>query len=431
MRNISWVVDSELCLGCGICAGICPREAIEMVVSKGVFSPSVKSELCNNCQVCVKVCPGYSVDLSELSRFVFVKPYEAGLLGNFLNCYVGHSNDMDIRHNSASGGIASQILIHALGKKIIDGALVVRMKDGAPLETEAFIARSKEEILNASRSKYCPVTMGKAIRQILREDGRFAVVGLPCHIEGIRKAEKISGKLRQRITLHIGLLCSHSVSFRGTEFLVKKLKIGKENVVDLRYRGDGWPGSMTIRTKDGRCLRIPLFGSWHSYWFLFSSFFFTPLRCIMCPDQAAELADISLGDAWLPQMKNEKHGESIIITRTKEGEDTIKELNSVGLISVRPISFNEVIISQALNLKFKKNDLSKRLRVLRSLGKEVPYIVPMRSCPRSRLGYIKALIPYFGVVISSNRFCEKVMEYIPFQLFRIYSGFCRVVFSLQ
>jgi coenzyme F420 hydrogenase subunit beta len=430
MKNISHIVDSGLCLGCGTCAGICPLEAIEMKVSEGIFSPTIREELCSSCQICVKACPGHSMDLAELSRFVFGKQYEGGLLGNYLNCYVGHSNDMDIRYNSASGGLASQILIFALDEGVIDGAIVVRMRDDAPLETEAFIAKSKEEVLDAARSKYCPVTLGKAIRQILREDGRFAVVGLPCHIEGIRKAEQLSDRLRRRIKLHIGLLCSHTVSFTGTELLVKKLGIRKEDVVDLRYRGEGWPGSMTIKTKSGQCFKIPLFGSWHSYWPLFSSFLFAPLRCIMCPDQAAELSDISLGDAWLPQMKNERNGESIIITRTEEGEKIVKALNSAGLISARLISPNEVIISQALNLKFKKKDLSPRLKILRSLGEEIPHITSMGSGRSSTWDYPKALVPYFSIRISSNRFCKKVMEYTPFPLFRIYFRLCKVVFSL-
>lgn len=429
MKNISQIVNSGLCLGCGTCAGMCPGEAIEMKIIKGSFYPSVKDELCNSCKTCLKTCPGYSVDFEELSQFVFGKKYEEGLLGNLLNCYIGHSNNNGIRYNSASGGLASQILIYALEEAMVDGALVVRMKEKAPLETESFIARSKEDILEASGSKYCPVTLAKALRQILREDGRFAFVGLPCHIHGIRKAEKLSVKLREKIELHIGLLCSHTVDFTGTELLIKKLKIKKADVTSLRYRGKGWPGSMRVKTNNGQCFEIPLIGSWRSYWPLFSSFFFTPLRCIMCPDQSAEFSDISLGDPWLPQMRSEKLGKSIVITRTKKGENIINALKSAGLISIAPISFDAVVASQFLNLRFKKRDLSPRLKVLEALGREVPKIVPCAS-QSFWLGYLKAFIPYFNVLISSNKLWEKVIKYSPFELLRLYSGLCRAVLSL-
>jgi hypothetical protein len=129
-------------------------------------------------------------------------------------------------------------------------------------------------------------------------------------------------------------------------------------------------------------------------------------------------------------MKNERNGESIIITRTEEGEKIVKALNSAGLISARLISPNEVIISQALNLKFKKKDLSPRLKILRSLGEEIPHITSMGSGRSSTWDYPKALVPYFSIRISSNRFCKKVMEYTPFPLFRIYFRLCKVVFSL-
>jgi len=137
----------------------------------------------------------------------------------------------------------------------------------------------------------------------LKENGRFAVVGLPCHIQGIRKAEKVCETLEKRTVLHIGLMCSHTVNFFGTEFILEKMRIQKERVSELSYRGRGWPGSMLIQARNCSNLTIPLIGSWNAYWSIFSSFFFTPLRCIMCPDQTNELADISIGDAWLPELR--------------------------------------------------------------------------------------------------------------------------------
>ena len=108
------------------------------------------------------------------------------------------------------------VLISALEKNLIDGALVTRMKKDNPLESEAFIARTKEEIISASKSKYCPVAANISLKQILKEEGRFAVVGLPCHLHGIRKAEKINKALGKKIVFHFGLLCSHMVNFIGT-----------------------------------------------------------------------------------------------------------------------------------------------------------------------------------------------------------------------
>jgi len=53
-------------------------------------------------------------------------------------------------------GVVTQLLIFLLEKGIIDGALVVRMREDQPLEPEPFIARTKEEIISTSKFKYCP-----------------------------------------------------------------------------------------------------------------------------------------------------------------------------------------------------------------------------------------------------------------------------------
>jgi coenzyme F420 hydrogenase subunit beta len=185
---------------------------------KGIYVPKLDEEKCNNCGLCYKVCPGHSVDFKNLNLEVFGKESEDILIGNYLNCYIGHATDYDIRYNSASGGLITQLLIFALEEGIIDGALVTRMKKDNPLEPEPFIARTKGEIIEASKSKYCPVPANIALKEILasKEGEKFAVVGLSCHIQGIRKAEQINKKLKERIVLHLVLFCNHGVNFIGT-----------------------------------------------------------------------------------------------------------------------------------------------------------------------------------------------------------------------
>ena len=421
-KMIMQIRNSRLCAGCGTCAGVCPTEAIRMRVSEGVYVPEIEEEKCVRCGLCVESCPGYSVDFEDLNSKIFKRQPEDKLLGNYLGCYIGHSNDIDTRYNSASGGIASQLLIFALERGIVDGALVVRMRSDRPLETEAFIARTRKEVLQASKSKYCPVASNEALKQILKEDGRFAVVGLPCHIHGIRKAEGFSKILRERIVLRIGLMCSHTVNFMGTEFVLEKLGIEKKRVKALSYRGNGWPGGMSVRLKDGSNLSVPLLGTWNSYWSIFSSYFFTPTRCVMCPDQAAELADISLGDAWLPELSYDKIGRSIIVTRTKIAEDILSLISSAKAISVVAVDPAKVRQSQGLNLKFKKDFFGTRLSVLRLFGKQTPKFNTPTDQVWSPVNFSRAFYPYLNIQLSSSKHIKSLLRHVPFPLFRLYFG---------
>jgi len=422
-ETVNQVVEDGLCNGCGTCAAVCPSGAIDIVKSKscGIYLPRIKTDKCKTCQLCMTCCPGHKVDFQQLNLEIFGHQPSDRFLGNFLKCYVGHSNDHDIRFDSSSGGIASQLLIFALEKGLIDGALVVGMKEDKPLEPRPFLARTKSEILSATGSKYCPVPANEAAKQILIEKGRFAIVGLPCHIHGIRKAEHQNPRLKEKIVLHICLMCSHAVNFIGTEFIIEKLHIPRNRIDEVRYRGKGWPGSMTIKLRNGSSTSIPLVGTWSSYWPVFSSFLFTPTRCTMCPDQTGELADISLGDAWLPELRSDKIGESIIVTRTQIVENVLSEMVSMKLVSIRPTTPEKVKQSQALNLKFKKCDLSTRLTILSIFGKKIPDFVPKESS-WSPLAFLRALYIYFSIGISSNKHIRSLLVCLPFPLFRLYFG---------
>jgi coenzyme F420 hydrogenase subunit beta len=422
MYSIAQVVKRGLCCGCGTCAAVCPANAIVISVSEQLFVPKIQEDKCNSCQLCVQCCPGHAVDFEILGSKIFGKQPRNKLFGSYLGCYIGHSTDMNVRYNSSSGGIATQLLIAALENDVIDGALVTRMRKDNPWEPEGFIARTREDVISASKSKYCPVAVNTGLKHILKEDGRFAVVGLPCHIHGIRKSEEVFKQLDKKIVLHIGLLCSHVVSFAGSHFLLEKIGVRKEQVTDLSYRGKGWPGSMSVQVKNGSSISMPLIGGWNAYWPIFSSFFFTPMRCMMCPDQASELADISLGDAWLPELKDEKRGESIIVTRTKIGEDILAFASSAKAISVKPVHPNKVEQSQIVNLKFKKGDLAHRLAMLSLFGKSTPTFNPKPTSTGLPVSLMRAFFSYFNTRASSNKRFKSLLLGVPFPIFRLYYG---------
>ena len=419
---LSDIIEQGLCLGCGTCAGVCPTSAISMRMSEGLFLPEIDQKKCNGCQFCISSCPGYSMDFKALRSKIFGEEPKSSAIGNYIQCYVGHSTNEQIRYDSTSGGLITQLLIFALEHNLIDGAVVTRMRHKNPLEPESFIARTADEIIEASKSKYCPVATNACLKQILKEPGRFAVVGLPCHIHGIRKAETLFKVLNKRIVLRLGLLCSHTVDFAGISFLVKKLNLQENEVKKIAYRGGGWPGGMSIETNSASKIELPLVGDWHAYWSLFSSFFFTPMRCTFCPDQAAELADISFGDAWLPELKNDKKGSSIIVSRTKEGENLLSEALAAKAISIKSVTIDKVKQSQFGNLKFKKDDLPDRLYTAGLMGRETPIFNPVLSPTNSLASALRNFYIYFNIKASSNAQFKAFLLNTPFPLIRLYYG---------
>ena len=397
------VVKSELCIGCGTCIALCPNDALELTINenKGIHIPKLDEERCNNCGICYKVCPGHEVDFKGLNLAMFGKEPEDVLIGNYLNCYIGHATDYDIQYNSASGGLITQLLIFALEEGIIDGALVTRMKKDKPLEPEPFIARTKEEIIEASKSKYCPVPANIALKEILdsKEGERFAVVGLPCHIHGIRKAEMFNKKLKEKIVLHFGIFCSNNRNFLGTEFILQRIGIRKEDVIKLDYRGEGWPGGMSITLKNGNKKFIKL----GEYYRPFGLHFFTHLRCTLCIDGTCELADISFGDAWLPELADNKIGVSIIISRSKIGNEILQSAISKKKIELNETSSDKVVQSQ-FGVILKKKAFRAHIFSFKMLGKEKVPIYNSELLKSKLTAYLIAIWHYLAIYTSSKRY---------------------------
>ena len=398
--TIEEVVKNDLCTGCGTCISICPNEAIELTIDgkKGIYIPKINKEKCNNCGICYDVCPGHSVNFKELNMEIFGKKPDDVLLGNYLNCYTGHATDYDIRYNSASGGLVTQLLIFALEGGIIDGVLVTRMSKENPLEPEPFIARTNEEIIEASKSKYCPVPVNIALKKILesKEDEKFAVVGLPCHIHGIRKVELINQKLKDIIVLHVGIFCAQTIDFLGNNFLLQNLEFKRNDIKNITYRGGGWPGGMTIELKDGSKMFIPM----SEYYYKFTSF--VPARCSLCSDHACEFADVSCGDAWLPKFANDTIGTSIVISRSEMAEGILQSAASKGVIELTPVSSNKVAQSQGM-FRTKKSELKVHILLYKLLRKNVP-VYDMEFLKPELKDYVKTTWHYFWSYVAHKRF---------------------------
>jgi len=401
-NTIIQVVKKELCTGCGTCIAACPNDAITLTLNKkkGVYVPELDRYKCSKCGLCYAICPGHGINLKELGLELFGKEPEDKLIGNYSGIYLGHSTDSIIRHNSSSGGLITQILVFALEEGIINGALVTRMKKDNPLEPEPFIARTREEIIEASKSKYCPVPANIALKEIMRSNGdRFAVVGLPCHIQGIRKLERMNQRLKEKIVLHIGIVCNHAPTSLATEYLMKKNKVKYEEIQNIDYRGNGWPGGMQITKKLGDKISIPQFSE--DYWGgPFGSFFY-PLRCLLCNDKMCQLSDASFADAWIPElMRNDNAGTSLIISRNKEFEDLLIKLSLNKLVELKNSDRSLPYRSQGL-YQVKKR-LDARMKLLKLLGKCIPEY--SQDQPSSNMGnYIHEFNFYTLNLILSKR----------------------------
>lgn len=375
VTNISNITSSGLCHGCGVCAGVCPAGAIGFTEVTDEIQPIIDPSVCTECGLCAQVCSGGSVDFKQLADAADIShQHYAPALGYFEFVTLGWAKDPEIRWRGSSGGVITAVLIHALEEDLIDGALVVRMRPTSQgLRAEGFIARSSEDLLSAIGSKYVQVPLGSGLQEILRCKGHYAVVGLPCAIESLRKAEQLLPELRQRIVVYLGMACGANLNMKANQFIVERVlgqPVPLDAILDIQYRGSGWPGVIRVQTRDGVTKTI---GFKPTGDFLFTLHLFQVKRCYMCIDHVAELADISLGDAWLPRIMDDDHlGTSFAVVRTPRGKALWKRTVADRVLEIGSVSIREVIRSQRFTLYTKKIENPLLIRINSEKGKPIP-----------------------------------------------------------
>jgi len=365
----------------------------------GMIFPIVDEPVCNGCGICLDVCYGFKVD-HELNLRIF-NNLPNSILGNYTGSYIGFAKDKALRFNSTSGGVTTALLIHALQEKLIDGAIVTRMYTDNQPRAKAFIAVNAEEILSATGSKYCPVSLAECL-EMVENDERYAVVGLPCHIYGIRKLAESSPKIRNSIRLYLGILCGGMPSYLGTLYLLRLYNMKKKHIKRLEYRGGGWPGRLLIQSESsGQQKEISVM--YPEYWQ--GTFqYFCPYRCTVCHDGFNEFSDISCGDAWLPHLINkDKEGTSLIITRTIIGERLVQSAFKKEYIQITSIENQHVIRSQQGIIRSKNLTLNARVNFSKIIRKKLPTFDLSRTPPANLTSYLSAIKLYLGKTIASRK----------------------------
>ncbi len=393
--NVSFVVDNKLCLGCGICQSACPTNAIKIIHQDGLYQPSVDSESCINtkgCSICNDICPGNGVDLKRISEAVIQGDdvrFDSNA-GRYLKCYTGYSTDKEIRYHSASGGLVSQFLIYLLEKEIIDGAVVAAFDSSEEYLNKTIVATCKEDIIKSRSSKYGPVSMHNALEILNNQEGKFIVVGLPCHIHGFRKYAEKKSPFKRKILGYFAIYCSSNRSFYLTDYVFNERNINKTDLAYFAYRDLGCLGSMVAEDKQGNKYIEP----YQSYFHPLRSFFI-PRRCISCIDHYGELSDISFGDIHYGKYKDDKVGTSSLIVRNHYFHRLLKEMQQDSKVVLEDLDILILNRSQRM-LKQKK----KRAATIMKMDKLRGRIPPKYDVDLSDDSKIKSVVSYFHTILQ-------------------------------
>lgn len=411
-KNVDNRYKIYFCTGCGACEAICLNSAIKMIRQHSQYLPEVDESKCITCGICLDVCQGLNGYVSEPGEEIITLNKQSDLVGSYLSTYTGYTHNETIRYNSASGGIATQLLVYLIENNFIDGAIVSKETyDNGELKTKTSIVFTAQDVISASSSIYAPTCPVKEIKHIAEKysEKRFAFVGLPCHIQSIRKLQEKNNSLKNVIRYCIGLFCSRGVSFGATEFLISKYAKNNQKIIKLTHRGKGWPGKFCLEYDDGSIVEVPHKAYWPYY---LAPYFFTLYRCLVCDDLCAEYADISLGDAWLKEITREdKIGTSMIVARNSHLHNLLNQMMKENIIILNEISIEKMIKSQGASLRRKKEGIGGRIVLFSKMGLPVPENI--RPYPYRKIHIIGSLMILLNTWISGLKSFRLILRFIP------------------
>jgi coenzyme F420 hydrogenase subunit beta len=382
LRSLARIVAGGLCHRCGSCVGICPTSVLA-VDEEGY--PAVKNlNSCTDCDLCVKVCPGDEFNLFSLHQknFPTAKLDASQTHGTFLEGIIAHATSPDIRERSTSGGLVTALLISLLERKEIDGALVIGCDSKELWRGRPLIARNKEELLSAMKSKYAIAPTNICLEEIRKNDGRYAVVGLPCQIHGIIKAKELDQRLKERIVFSIGLFCHAAIEHEAFRILWESLGEKSKQAKRFISRIGKHPGTPYLELEDGSLSPV-YFPTLKENAYRPTSIeminilyrLYTPSRCLTCFDASAEFADVAVGDPWMAPPEDNVNfydGWSFALIRSERARQLVNDLTAQGDLGVVKLSERETLQCNTVMSTEKRWRAFRVIETHRRQGKAIP-----------------------------------------------------------
>ena len=376
-KVIDLVVKNDLCVGCGICVYKCPSNALEMAWDKnGFLFPKVISS-CDSEGACLEVCPFNPIPKdevrteNEIAELFLETENHHQKIGKYKQIYAGFSTEF--RLSSSSGGLGTYISTKLLENKIVDHIFSIKESSEPGIFYQYSVSSSKSDLLQASKTRYFPVTLATVFSEINQLEGKIAVVGVACFIKAIRLAQHSEPKLKEKIPFLIGIICGGLKSSFFTEYLASKIAVEIKNIQKPQFRkkdfsstANDYSFSCSDENEEEKSIKMKTVGD------MWGTGLFKANACDFCEDVTTELADISLGDAWLDPFDKDGKGTNVIVTRSLLAENLIKEGIKNKDLEVDFLPLEIFLSSQQGSFNHRHKGLPARIKLAKKRNQLVP-----------------------------------------------------------
>jgi coenzyme F420 hydrogenase subunit beta len=318
------IVATEICVGCAACVVACPHHVIEMEN----FRPAMQDTTLGpyncihgekGCSLCAMACLRLEPAYEAIEQLLFGRrrkhPSEAS--GMHREMWLARAADAQVLPKGQDGGVVTALLAWMLESGEIEGACVSKPDDAKPWFDQPFVAKTREELLEAAGSRYTYCSTPLALKQAAEAKMKsVALVGVSCESTAIREMAAEGIKRWSRMVKFVaGLMCNETFAYEPfiNEIVKGRHGIALERIVKINVKGQ-----VHVTLDDGTDVVIPLdeCKPYANEW------------CHHCPDFAAEHADISFGGLGMS-------GWTMCVVRTEYGQDLWNRAVAAGVVQTR------------------------------------------------------------------------------------------------
>jgi len=373
------VVDGGYCSGCGACTVVADT-ALEMKLDPyGRLQPIAKSETTTVDAEVLAVCPfsDRSANEDQIGKELFADncTYH-DRIGYSAATYAGYVTESNFRDRGSSGGMGTWILQELFQQGLVDR--VIHVKQHQPDENNQAlfqfeVSSSIEEIRGGAKSRYYPVEISQVMQQVKQQPGKYAIVGIPCFIKSIRLLAKQDPIVQERIRFCLGLVCGHLKTSHFADMFAWQCGIEPGNLTAIDFRkkiprqNANKYGVEMIGNQDGQEIK-EIRSNYELYGYLWGQGFFKYQACDYCDDVVAETADVTVGDAWLPQYVEDSQGTNVVVVRNPAIQKLIEQGMRSRRLKLDLISADDVAQSQDAGLRHRREGLAYRLQLKDKAG---------------------------------------------------------------
>ncbi|MDO5035638.1 MAG: Coenzyme F420 hydrogenase/dehydrogenase, beta subunit C-terminal domain [Porphyromonas sp.] len=375
-NKILQILDSNLCVGCGTCTAMNPQGlrmtwdqyGFQIPQTTSGYAPKGEEKVCP-----FNIEPDQDVRTEDEIANIFLSDahnYDKKI-GRYINTYVGFSKKY--RMTSSSGGIATYVSSQLIQMGVVDAVAMVHESEDHLNRFEFKFVSNPEDVTNGSKTKYYPVTYAEILQKIRVFPGKVAISGVGCFIKSIRLLQYYDPIFRDKIKFTIGIICGGIKSSFFSDYLAQKagckgdykqpefrVKNNNGNALDYSY------SCIDTITNEKHLLRMRSVGD------MWGTGFFKANACDFCDDVTTELADISLGDAWLPEYQNDDRGQNVIVVRSEIAEQIIRTGLTSDELNVKELSLDRFLRSQRGSFNHRHKGLKFRINNATRKGLSIP-----------------------------------------------------------